>query len=564
MKKRLISILLCLAMLLSILPAAALAADESALPPAAQTASETAVAADIPPEKESREEMTIDGPSANTLPAPSAAVGDTAIYLGNVALQSGYYLATNSNSPKTSRPTSGGYAYWDGSTLTLHNYSYNGSGVWYTSSDTACIYKNGSFTVQLVGKNNLTNTRSEGFGMVCEDGSITVSGSGSLNISAPYGIRADYYDTADTYWPSTGNFNMTGGKVTVTSSSWGINCDTGFNMTGGNLTVVSNDTGLDLWEGDFSLNNGELTIVSNNDDAIYMEYGDFNLNNGVLNIVSHSGDGIYMQAGDMTLRNGSGNINAYNTGIDTQNLTIDNFAVRLFGHKFGAVRCYKGNLNIVSPMKILYPLGAYIDSYQDSNDVRNIVIRTADGYTSSEAAIGHPFQDVAKSSYYNKAVYWALGTGITNGTTATTFSPNKACTRAEAVTFIWRMCGQPESSATSCPFNDVKKSAFYYDAMMWAVENDITNGLSATKFGPNEPCTRGQIVTFLWRTMGEARPAAGSCPFTDVSTRGFYYDAMMWAIESGITDGTSSTTFSPNAPCTRAQIVTFMYRLIED
>ena len=155
---------------------------------------------------------------------------------------------------------------------------------------------------------------------------------------------------------------------------------------------------------------------------------------------------------------------------------------------------------------------------------------------------------------------WAVINKITTGTSPTTFGTKNACTRAQFVTFLWRTRGQPEPTSTDHPFKDVKESAFYYKAMLWAVEEGITAGTSPTTFSPNKPCSRAQVVTFLWRMEGQPEPSAAENPFTDVKTSGFYYKAMLWAVGKNITTGTSPTTFSPNNNCTRAQCVTFLYR----
>ena len=169
------------------------------------------------------------------------------------------------------------------------------------------------------------------------------------------------------------------------------------------------------------------------------------------------------------------------------------------------------------------------------------------------------FTDVADKAYYRDAVEWAVGNGITKGTTATTFSPNATCTRAQAVTFLWRTAGSPEPETRAMPFTDVPVGSYYYDAVLWAVENDITKGTSDTTFSPNMTCSRAQIVAFLWRS--EKSPAAGTAnPFADVKSDAYYADAVLWAVKENITKGTTSTTFSPNADCTRAQIVTFLWR----
>ena len=169
------------------------------------------------------------------------------------------------------------------------------------------------------------------------------------------------------------------------------------------------------------------------------------------------------------------------------------------------------------------------------------------------------FVDVATGSYYEDAVDWAVENGITKGTDDTHFSPDGICTRAQAVTFLWRTAGSPNPETRAMPFTDVPVGSYYYDAVLWAVENGITKGTSDTTFSPNMTCSRAQIVAFLWRS--EKSPAAGTAnPFADVKSTAYYADAVLWAVKENITKGTTNTTFSPDADCTRAQIVTFLWR----
>ena len=169
------------------------------------------------------------------------------------------------------------------------------------------------------------------------------------------------------------------------------------------------------------------------------------------------------------------------------------------------------------------------------------------------------FVDVPAGSYYKEAVDWAVENGITKGTDDTHFSPDGICTRAQAVTFLWRTAGSPEPETHAMPFTDVPVGSYYYDAVLWAVENGITKGTSDTTFSPNMTCSRAQFVTFLWRS--EKSPAAGTAnPFADVKSTAYYADAVLWAVKENITKGTTNTTFSPDADCTRAQIVTFLWR----
>ncbi|MBR7033968.1 MAG: leucine-rich repeat protein [Clostridia bacterium] len=170
------------------------------------------------------------------------------------------------------------------------------------------------------------------------------------------------------------------------------------------------------------------------------------------------------------------------------------------------------------------------------------------------------FTDVKPGAYYADAVAWAVAKGVTTGTSATTFSPNDGCTRGQVVAFLWRAAGSPEPKGTGNPFSDVKSNAYYYKAVLWAVENEVTSGTDATHFSPNSVCTRGQIVTFLWRANGKPSPAKTSNPFMDVKASDYYYDAVLWAVEKDITLGTDATHFSPSSTCTRGQVVAFLYR----
>ena len=169
------------------------------------------------------------------------------------------------------------------------------------------------------------------------------------------------------------------------------------------------------------------------------------------------------------------------------------------------------------------------------------------------------FIDVPAGSYYYDAVLWAVENGITTGVSASRFDPNGVCTRAQAVAFLWRAAGSPAPRSRTVPFTDVPVGSYYYDAVLWAVENGITEGTSDTTFSPDATCSRAQIVAFLWRS--EKSPAAGTAnPFADVKSTAYYADAVLWAVKEDITKGTTNTTFSPDADCTRAQIATFLWR----
>ncbi len=180
-------------------------------------------------------------------------------------------------------------------------------------------------------------------------------------------------------------------------------------------------------------------------------------------------------------------------------------------------------------------------------------------WTQDGGTVQNPFVDVKKGAYYYDAVLWAVDQKITSGTSATTFSPDASCTRAQMVTFLWRAAGSPKAENTKNPFTDVKADAYYYDAVLWAVEKGVTSGTSATTFSPDATVTRGQTVTFLYRNAGSP-DVTGTMPFTDVEADAYYAKAVLWAVQQKITTGTSETTFSPANDCTRGQIVTFLYR----
>lgn len=175
-------------------------------------------------------------------------------------------------------------------------------------------------------------------------------------------------------------------------------------------------------------------------------------------------------------------------------------------------------------------------------------------------ATQNPFVDVKQGDYYYDAVQWTVGKKITSGTSATTFTPDGICTRAQTVTFLWRSQGSPKAAGAENPFTDVSKDAYYYDAVLWAVAQGITNGTSATTFSPDATVTRGQTAAFLWRVAKQPQVDQTANPFADVTQDAYYYNAVLWAVAKEITNGTSSTTFSPDQGCTRAQIVTFLWR----
>ncbi len=210
--------------------------------------------------------------------------------------------------------------------------------------------------------------------------------------------------------------------------------------------------------------------------------------------------------------------------------------------------------------------GARLDSALRADAVRTLMTPMDDvpgAMTGREAqaylrSITGRFFDVPAGKYYTEPVAWAVENGITAGTSEYTFSPDRPCTRAQAVTFLWRAAGQPAPKSKSTRFTDLRPGAFYEKAVLWAVENGVTAGTSATTFSPDTPCTRGQIVTLLWRATGS--PQAAGSSFSDVPAGSYFEIPVSWAVAAGITNGVAPGRFAPNDPCTRGQIVTFLYR----
>ena len=170
------------------------------------------------------------------------------------------------------------------------------------------------------------------------------------------------------------------------------------------------------------------------------------------------------------------------------------------------------------------------------------------------------FVDVIKGNYYYDSVMWAASEGITQGYSGARFLPDELCSRAHIVTFLWRAYGCPAPTSTENPFSDVSKDAYYYDAVLWAVEKGIAMGTAQNKFSPNSPCTRAHVVTFLWRAEGRPVPLVTDLEFYDNLIGTYHFTAVLWAAKQGITDGVDANHFAPYQNCTRAHIVTFLYR----
>lgn len=172
----------------------------------------------------------------------------------------------------------------------------------------------------------------------------------------------------------------------------------------------------------------------------------------------------------------------------------------------------------------------------------------------------HPFKDVFTSDYYYEPIVWAVANDIVKGTKPDVFDPDSGCTRGQAITFIWRAAGCPRPKAVTSPFLDVKESDYSFEAIMWAVENGIGSEIGEGIFAENASCARAQFLTFLHRSVGAPAPTKREHDFVDINERDFYYDAVMWALEKGITGGIGEGAFGPYTICTRGQVITFLYR----
>jgi hypothetical protein len=236
-------------------------------------------------------------------------------------------------------------------------------------------------------------------------------------------------------------------------------------------------------------------------------------------------------------------------------VTVENPKLDIGDYAFGFYQG-KTSYEAVTPFVLRADDSSTAHSYATSY---NVYFYATGDAPASGGGFDNPFVDVPQGSYYENAVLWAVKRGVTNGTDATHFSPENSCTRAEIVTFLWRAAGEPSASSDN-PFVDVPAGAYYETAVRWAVENGITTGKDATHFDPDATCTRAEAVTFLWRAAGKPTVETTQSQFTDVAAEAYYRGAVAWAVDNSITNGITATTFCPGTTCTRAQIVTFLYR----
>ncbi len=349
-----------------------------------------------------------------------------------------------------------------------------------------------------------------------------VSVSGDVNASGGYyGIYAD------------GDVTVTVGTVHATGrKDGGIVSGYGAIQISGHVTATGGEYGV-FCDRVFELSGGSLTASGGNYDGVHVRSGAAELD------------------GEMHISAGYFGIIANEIRVLGGNLDVSGGSSGFFSRT--------GSITIDPSLRLAQPTGAAVDGVTiqgpDRRDATRVVIADPD-------APVNPFTDVREDSYYYDPVQWAVYSDpqITTGTTPTTFSPDATCTRAQAVTFLWRARGCPEPTISECRFVDVAEGAYYYKAVLWAVEQGITIGTSDTTFSPELGCTRAHVVTFLHREQHGPAPASDFNPFGDVAEDVYYYLPVLWAVERGVTVGTTPTTFSPHAVCTRAQIVTFLYR----
>ena len=241
----------------------------------------------------------------------------------------------------------------------------------------------------------------------------------------------------------------------------------------------------------------------------------------------------------------------------------EDYVVIAEGNYLGTVQ-WTNTMDAEEVASCSYMLTRYPEGYEEPTDPTDPEEPTEEPTEPPTEEPGIAFTDVPEGKFYYESVMWAVENGVTTGKTNTTFAPEENCTRSQIVTFLWRAMGEPEPTITENPFTDAVEGEFYYDAMLWAYENGITTGKTETTFDPKGECTRAQVVTFLWRAMGEPVPSEESTVFTDLKEGEYYCDAVAWAVETGVTTGKPETTFAPTLTSTRGEIVTFLYRAIEE
>ena len=473
-----------------------------------------------------------------------------------------------------------------------------------TSSTANTIETKASDTViQVKGDNQLTNQYTVEDGTVaaiCSYGqTLSITGTGSIVIEAPetdgQGIHADYTLNIGTEGSESGpsliittsdeaieamTLNLYSGSGTLTAGDDGINADNdadesqncNLNILGGSWVINASGDGLDS-NGNITVSGGNTLVYgsTSNDNAAIDFDGTLSFTGGTLLGVGMNGMAQTPSKGNyVRFSNISGITNGSKLEVrDTEGNTI---------YTAGAVKDADDVVLASYDLTDGDTYTLYVDGTEKAS-----AEATSTGTAGGPGQGGQPgengqqppeqngengqqppqmtqanFTDVSSSDYFAEPVYWAAATNITTGTTDTTFSPSDTTTRAQIVTFLWRLAGSPEPSADNTAYADVDSSSYYYKAVLWAEENGITTGTGENTFSPDQECTRSQIVTFLYR-YAKTPDVEDNTSFTDVSADAYYADAVSWAAANAVTSGTSDTTFSPEESCTRGQAVTFLY-----
>ncbi len=407
----------------------------------------------------------------------------------------------------------------------------------------------------------LTASNEYGVGVMAMGGDVTVTGGSTLTTNCEYGV-----------YISNGKLEVEANSKLITNGTVAPFCivDKTSHKTQSDVltlpgipdgTQIASVTGTSAGSARSYWSiipaNGSLSVSDENNDVVDLS----GAKKGKLTFVKASSGGNDNNGGGNN-NNGGGGSGGGSSASASYTLTFEPNG----GSKISSVSKVSGtavDLSGYKPTRDGYDFAGWYSDTALTTKVTSVTLtKSATVYakwTEKTVQSANPFVDVADSAYYHDAVLWATEKGITSGTTGTTFSPDKICTRAQAVTFLWRAEGSPEPASANCPFTDVSAKDYYYKAVLWAVEKGIVKGTSPTTFSPSATVTRSQSMTFLWRAAGETTSISAN-PFADVSKDAYYYDAVLWAVEKDITKGTSDTAFSPDGGCTRAQIVTFLYR----
>lgn len=439
----------------------------------------------------------------------------------------------------------------------------------------------------LVGDDKLSGTVS----LSCEATNTNTAGTYTITLSGAAVPDTNHYNSEIVYQPGTLTILSRGGGGGGGSSSGGSSSsnvsgsgdDVSISASGGSVTasqmesaVKKADEGATITikatsSTTVALPVGGMAAAADNDNDVLLDlrYGEITLSArtiaGMTDGIS-SNDKIKVSITSQTSSKDETISDLLDKGAAVFDVTVEVDGVEI--HSFNGtltITLTVSNLSRISDPYVLHILTNGTMEYYapDSISGNTITVKGIRNLSTfavipgSEVPQNNPFVDVSTSDYYYDAVLWAVENGVTNGTSATTFSPDMAVSRAQMVTFLWRAHGSPEATGAN-PFTDVYESDYYYDAVQWAVANGVTTGTSATTFSPDAPVTRAQAVTFQWRAAGSLVVSGSS--FDDVAADAYYVNAVTWAVANGITNGTGGNNFSPDAAVSRAQAVTFLYR----